>query len=514
MLALQILIFSDSQAQASLDWRVTNNGIYKDGVAFFLKGQSWGKMSNFTYKKGPDAEQEVKQKLTELHEIGINVLRLYGSPDEDDWGEAYANYANLITWIEEWNAANPDNGSPNDAIYYLIQLSPKDPQSPIPSNLPEYSSESFSRAISDTSNPGSVASMVQYIDEVTGGSRFLLGYLIYHEFNYSQKYASWYHTIGARGIEDFMNSVADALHNTLAPGKLVSHTGDVRSISPDLYDEIENIDSDQGNVFAHFDLLGFNFYTNTDSLLSEDAEYKKIVQHRSISVNGSRGWFIGEHGASYDLNADPAKVQSASYTNPEGIANLQLFWRKCRELENMVGFMMFTVQDNDKGQADDFDSMKQRGHFDLYGDKKFLYFAYPDVVNDSPADHRVHSTDEHGLGVTIKAESGNYTINIEFENKTPFDKVFSWSIHGDDGGSSRQRFTKLIEQEYLSLPGGKSASVVNTIANISGDDLYVVTATVIENLAPPNAYLWGREHILSDAIGTVAGLDLLTADRH
>jgi len=495
-------------AHTPYTWAATSSGIFRNGDAFYLNGQSWGKMTDFTYLKGAGAETIVKQKLTELNEIGINVLRLYGSPDENDWGESSANYGNLITWIEEWNVANPDNGDPNDAMYYMVQLSPKDPQSSITKNLPENTSTSFDRAINDHRNPGSVASMVQHLDNITGGSKYLLGYLIYHEFNYSPKYADWYQAIEARGIEDFMNAVADAIHNTLAPGKLVSHTGDLKSTTTDIYDEIEDLDSAEGNVFESFDLIGFNLYASTDSLLSENAYYDKIVQHRSLSVNNNRGWFVGENGASYDLDADPEDVQAANYTNPGGIANLQILRQKCEELGNMIGFMMFTVQDNDKRQTSDFNSMKQRGHFDFYGDKKFLYFAYPDIIDEISINKRHHSTDDHDVGVTIINGSGTYTVSFEFENKTSSSKDFFWSIHGDDEGSSSQRFTDLVEQEFLTLSAGQSTTVVRTVLKPSSNNLFAVTATVIEDLTPTNSYLWGREHLLSDAIGTVAGLNL------
>ena len=495
-------------AQTPYTWTATNSGILRNGDAFYLNGQSWSKRTDFTYLKGSSAEPIVKQKLTELHEIGVNVLRLYGSPDESDWGESSANYGNLISWIEEWNVANLDNGDPNNAMYYVVQLSPKDPQSSITLNLPENTSASFDRAINDLRNSGSVASMVQYLDNITGGSKYLLGYLIYHEFNYSPKYADWCQAIGARGIEDFMNAVADAIHNTLAPGKLVSHTGDLNSVTNDIYDEIEDLDSANGNVFANFDLIGFNLYASTDSLLSENAYYDKIVQHRSLSVNSNRGWFIGENGVSYDLDADPEDVQAANYSSPEGIANLQILWQKCEELGNMIGFMMFTVQDNDKRQTSDFDSMKQRGHFDFYGDKKFLHFAYPDIIGEVSTNRRYHSTDDHNLGVTITNGSGTYTVSFEFENKTSSRKDFFWSIHGDDGGSSSQRFSDLIEQEFLTLSAGQSTAVVKKVSKPSSNDLFAITATVIEDLTPTYSYLWGRKHLLSDAIGTVAGLDL------
>lgn len=506
LLSIFILSSNESHSQTNYIWTSTNDGIYRDGEPFYLQGQSWSKKTDFTYKQGFGVETEVKDILTDLHEIGINVIRIYGSPDENDWSVS-SNYHNLIRWIEEWNSAHPDKGDPNKAMYYMVQISPKDPQSIISGDLPVNTEESFHRAINDLSNPGSVASMIQDINGITSGSRYLLSYLIYHELNVSSKYLDWQEKIGADGIEKFMNVVADSIHLSLAPGKLVSHTGDAKDSDPDIYSNIESLDQISGNVFEKFDILGFNLYSSTNSLLEENSYYQRIVKRRSFSVNQNRGWFIGETGASYDKEANPVSVALANYTNPQGGAHLQLMWHKSEELGNMAGIMLFTVQDNDKQVTSNFNAMKQRGYFDYYGDKKFLYYIYPDIANKISTNSRSHSTDSHDLKLLIKEDSFNYTVNFYFRNKTDTELQFRYSIYGDDGGSSKQHFSIEKHNTYLTLHPGEEREIKVVEVIPPTKSLLAVTATVIQEFIPNNPYLWGREHILADAICTVAGLN-------
>jgi hypothetical protein len=131
-------------AQSHFVWTSNREGLFRDGVPFFLQGQSWAKKTAFTYNRGSGSvvETEVKQVLSSLNAIGVNVIRIYGSPDDNDWDGAW-NYHDLITWTEEWNVANPDGGDPNKAMYYMIQLSPSDPRSSISDDLPEGRAASF-----------------------------------------------------------------------------------------------------------------------------------------------------------------------------------------------------------------------------------------------------------------------------------------------------------------------------------------------------------------------------------
>ena len=138
---LVYLLVNISQVQA-FNWTVKADGIYRDGVSFFMNGQSWAKHTPLTYNKGASGELIIKQKLSELNAIGVNTLRIYGSPDDNDWAGS-ANFENLIRWIEEWNRANPDGGNPNNAIYYIVQINPQDNQSTISDLLPYNNSASF-----------------------------------------------------------------------------------------------------------------------------------------------------------------------------------------------------------------------------------------------------------------------------------------------------------------------------------------------------------------------------------
>lgn len=486
-------------------WTTTKDGIFRDGEPFFLHGQSWAKKTAFTYNEGEDAETKVKTVLTKLHDVGVNAVRIYGSPDDSDW-DGSSNFNNLIKWIEEWNEENPDDGDPNKAMYYMVQLSPEDPQSSISGNLPENSTASFNRAIYDLSNDGSVNNLIESIDGITGGSKHLLAYLIYHELNVSDKYSEWYTSIGASGIESFMNKVADAIHTSFAPGKLVAHTGDSKDVSNGIYESVEALDDTDGNVFANFDMLGFNLYISTDGLLSENEYYQRIVSRRQLSVNDSRGWFIGETGASYDKEADPVSVAAANYTNPQGGANLQLMWDKTKALGNMIGFMLFTVQDNDLGEVVG-DQMKQRGFFDAYNSKKFLYYIYPDVIEEISTNERFHSSLDHNIGVKIIEETDSYKISFEIENRTSEEKEFLYTVHSDDG-SSKQRYSVSEDEEYLTLQGGEDTLITKTYLKAVTNSLLAITLNVIMEYSPFNSYLWGREHILDDAISTVAGLNL------
>jgi len=496
-------IISFSAASQSFTWSVDADNIYRDGIPFFLNGQSWAKQTAITYNLGMSCESDVKTKLTELNAIGVNTIRIYGSPDDSDFAGA-SNFANLIKWIEEWNMANPDNGDPNKALYYMVQINPKDNLSTITNDLPENTSNSFNRAIHDTSHSGSVASLIQTIDDITGGSNYLLGYLIYHELNGSNKYIDWYNIVGASGIEAFMNEVADAIHNTYAPGKLVSHTGDAKQPSEDIYEQIEMLDSNNGNVFENFDIIGFNLYISTKEMLNEGSYYDRIPQRRGFSVNDNRGWYIGETGASSDVQAE-TWIPAVNYTQSQGLANLQIMWQQSEMLGNMLGFMLFTVQDNDLGAVAN-DNMKQRGFYDYYGDKKFLYYAYSDVVNKISTNNRYHYNDDHTIGISITDESTSYTISFYLENKTITDKEFFWSIYGDDR-SSNQRFTSLVEENYQTVTSGESLTLIKTVPKPVTDNLFTVELTVIDDLTPENPYSYGRDHILSDAIGTVAGLN-------
>ncbi len=507
IILILLLSFFQVSGQEPFVWTCTRESIFRDGIPFFMKGQSWSKKTDFTYKKGSTAEAQVKQVLSELHEIGINVIRLYGSPDESDW-EGSSNYGNLIQWIEEWNVDNPDEGDPNKAMYYMVQISPEDPQSPLSGDLPQNTEESFNRAINDLGNPGSVGSMIQLVNQVSKGSRFLLAYLIYHELNASSKYQSWYSAIGAGGIENFMNAVADSIHNNFAPGKLISHTGDAKDQVPDIYESIEALDGNKGNVFAGFDMLGFNLYISTNSLLKENSYYNRIVKRRSLSVDSLRGWFIGETGASYDKEADPGSVSAANYTNPQGGANLQIMWQKTKDLGDLNGFMLFTVQDNDKQETVNLNAMKQRGFFDYYGDKKFLYYIYPDIIDEISTNYRHHSTYTHALKVSIIDDLNSYTCTFNFQNKSGSTKDFLWTIHGDNGGSSSQRFSIELGKEYVSLEPWSEKEIVEIVAKPAGNLLLAISASTIKELSPSNQYLWGREHLLDDAISTVAGLNL------
>lgn len=487
-------------------WTVAQDGIYRDGESFYLRGQSWAKKTPFTYNNGTTNEAEVKLKLSELNAIGVNTIRIYGSPDDSDW-DGSSNFANLIKWIEEWNVANPDGGDPNNAMYYLVQINPADDESTLTDDLPHNTTASFNRAINDLTNPGSVASLVSDVDAVSGGSEYLLGYMIYHELNGSTKYADWYESIGASGIENFMNAVADALHTNYATGKLVTHTGDAKQPTEDIYEQIENLDNSEGNVLANFDIIGFNLYISTTQMISEGTYYDRIPQRRGFSVNSNRGWYIGETGASSDVAASTG-IPAVNYTQSQGLANLQMMWQKSEELGDLIGFMLFTVQDNDLG-ATISDDMKQRGHFDVYSDKKFLYYAYPDVINEISTNDRYHFTDDHAVGVSIVDGSSDYTITFEFENKTSSSKDFFWSIYGDDGSTS-QRFKSLHEEAYVSLNANSSTTIVKTVSKPSSNDLFAVEAIVIDDLTPTNSYSYGRDHLLGDAIGTVAGLNLNT----
>lgn len=511
-----LALISSRATTQSFNWSVDANGIYRDGTPFFLNGQSWAKATPFTDGTGTANEALVKEKLSELSAIGVNTLRIYGSPDDSDWGNAFfSNYGNLIKWIEEWNDDNPDGGDPNKAMYYMVQINPEDNLSSLSDDLPENNAASFARAISDTSHPGSVASLIETINNAAGehGSRYLLGYLIYHEFNVSSKYTSWYNAVGAQGIEDFMNAVADAIHTTYAPGKLVSHTGDAKDsgngTSVNIYQEIENLDSTSGNVFENFDLIGFNLYISTDAMLKENQYYNRIVNRRGFSVNSNRGWYVGETGASYDRDANPNSVAAANYENHEGGANLEIMWHKTKTLGNLIGFMLFTVQDNDTDLPIS-SAIKQRGHYDFYGDKKFLYYIYKDILIDEVSTNdRFHSTDEHEIGVNIVEGATDYTITFQFKNKTTSNKEFFWSIHGD-AGSGSQRFSDLEEEAYLILSSGQEVSVERTVAKPSSNNLYAISASVIKEKTPSNQYFYGREHTLSDGISTVAGLNLNT----
>jgi regulation of enolase protein 1 (concanavalin A-like superfamily) len=506
-----LILFSFSLSSVfsqSYTWTTTKNGIFRNGTAFYLKGQSWAKMTEFTYNNGTANETEVKLKLTELNAIGVNTIRVYGSPDDSDWSGS-SNFGNLIKWIEEWNVANPDGGDPNKAMYYMVQINPADDESTLTDDLPHNTTASFARAISDLTNPGSVASLVNTVNTASGGSKYLLGYLIYHELNGSTKYVDWYNSIGASGIEKFMNAVADALHNTYAPGKLVSHTGDAKTPTVDIYQQIESLDGTSGNVFAKFDLIGFNLYISTDQMLDEGTYYARIVQRRGFSVTTNRGWYIGETGASTDVAASTS-IPAVNYTQSQALANLQIMWQKSDELGNLIGFMMFTVQDNDLGVSVS-DNMKQRGHFDYYGDKKFLYYAYPDVINEISTNNRYHSTTEHALGVTIVQSSSTYTITFTFQNKTSSSKQFYYSVKGDDGSSS-QRFSSSSSAAYVTVAANQTSTVVKTVTIPSSNKLFAVEAFVIKTYSPSNSYSYGRDHILSDAIGTVAGLNLNTSN--
>ncbi|MDF7809185.1 hypothetical protein P4E94_17200 [Pontiellaceae bacterium B12219] len=506
-LACFFLFFLLSQnAQSQFRWTSNGEGLFRDGVPFFLRGQSWAKKTAFTYDRGSgsDVEAEVKEVLNSLSAIGVNVIRIYGSPDESEWAGAW-NYHNLITWIEEWNVANPDGGDPNKAMYYLIQLSPSDPQSSISDGMPERSAASFERAIHDSAHRGSIVSMVESIETLTGGSMYLLGYLIYHELNISTKYDEWRNTIGAQGIEDFMNAAADALHETYAPGKLVTHTGDAKDTAGDIYDEIESLDEIDGNVFGHFDLIGFNLYISTDALLEQDKYYDRITRRRSISVNPARTWYIGETGASYDESANPRAVALANHSNAQGGANLQLMWNASRALGNMAGFMLFTVQDNDLGESIG-NQIKQRGFYDCFGDRKFLYFIYPDVVNEESANCRWHNRSQHNLGVSISESATEYIVEFLLHNKSAETQNFRWSIFRDNGGNSRQRFSELVDDDFEVLAGGATKTVVRKIPIPDAGSLFVATASQIIDLRPRGAYRWGREHLLGDAVCTVFGM--------
>ena len=504
--------------EGSFTWNVDMNGIYRDGIPFFLNGQSWAKVTPFTYGSGTTNETLVKEKLSELSAIGVNTLRIYGSPNDSKWGNSFfENYANLIQWIEEWNEANPDGGDPNKAMHYMVQISPEDNLSSLSDDLPTNDAESFKRAINDTSNPASVASLITDINNAagTGGSKYLMGYLIYHELNVSSKYAVWYNTIGAQGIEDFMNAVADAIHTTYAPGKLVSHTGDAKDsgngISVDLYKEIEDLDAINGNVFKNFDLLGFNLYISTDAILKESSYYNRIVNRREFSVNSDRGWYVGETGASYDRDANSSSVAAANYENHEGGANLQIMYSKTKSLGNLLGFMLFTVQDNDT-DLEISSAIKQRGYYDFYGDKKFLFYIYKDILIDEiSTNNRFHSTDEHEIGVVIVEGTSDYTITFQFKNKTTLDKEFFWSIYGD-AGSGSQRFSTLKEKNYLILNAGQQATITKTVVKSGSTNLFAILASVIKEKVPNNQYFYGREHVLSDGISTVAGLNLNTSN--
>ena len=484
-------------------WSVSSEGIFRNGVSFIMRGQSWAKKTQFTYNRGTNAESDVKQKLTQLHEIGVNVIRVYGSPDDSDWSGS-SNYGNLIKWIEEWNILNPDGGNPNNAMYYMVQISPADTNN----NLPQNTAQSFNQTISDLTNSHSVASLIKTVTTKTTGSKYLLGYLIYHELNISSKYIDWYNSIGAAGIESFMNTVADSIHSSLAPGKLVSHTGDATEPVNDIYNSIELLDQTSGNVFKKFDLLGFNLYISTNAMLKADSYYKRIVNRRAFSVNENRGWYIGETGASYDKEANSSSVALANYTNPQGGANLQMMWQKSKALGNLIGFMLFTVQDNDLLETVN-NAMKQRGYFDYYGEKKFLYFIYPDVINEISTNNRFHSTASSNLDVIITENTSSYSISIKFENKTAFDKQFSWSIYGDNGSSS-QRFSVEIDSALITLHSGEKMEVNKEVTKPSSNVLFAVTATAIKESSPLNPYLWGREQVLDDAICTIAGMNLNT----
>lgn len=480
-------------SQQPYHWTTDKDGIYRNGKKFFLQGQSWAKKTTFTYNLGDGAEERVKEVLTDLHHIGINTIRIYGSPNESSWDNS-SNYHNLIKWIEEWNIEHPDNGDPNKAIYYLVQISPTDNRSSLAFKLPEYSVTSIDRAIHDSSNPESVSSLVSKVDRYSNGSRYLLGYMVYHELNISSKYDKWMDSVGAQGIESFMNEVADSLHDTYAIGKLVTHTGDAKETTRDIYKEIESLDNIQGNVFDHFDFLGFNLYISTNSLMKENSYYKRVINRRALSVNSSRGWIIGETSASTDYSAHPDLVAAANYSTVQALANLKLMWEKTNELGDLIGFMLFTVQDNDLMELTDFDSMKQRGFYDLCGDKKSLYFTYPDIINSRNINNSKHVTSTHEIGIDY-LDGG--IVRFYMTNKAPISKEFLFSVYSDDGRSS-QRYNQELFQRYLTLAPMEKFSFNLNIPY--GEKELVAFISVINNRNPKMKYLWGREYIVDDTV--------------
>ncbi len=90
-----IIIFNTDLSAQSYTWSTTSEGIYRDGKAFFLNGQSWAKKTAITYNQGSNAENQVKKTLNYLNSIGVNTIRIYGSPDDSDW-DGSANFHNLI----------------------------------------------------------------------------------------------------------------------------------------------------------------------------------------------------------------------------------------------------------------------------------------------------------------------------------------------------------------------------------------------------------------------------------
>lgn len=486
-------------------WSTTDGDILRDGKSCFLKGQSWAKKTAFTYLRGDAAEGDVKSVLTQLNQIGVNNIRIYGSPNDSDW-DGSSNFHNLIKWIEEWNVDNPDGGDPNKAMYYMVQLSPADPQSTISSGLPENTEASIERTINDLTNPESVASLVKVVDDLTGGSKYLMGYLIYHELNVSSKYADWADAIGLQGINDIMDVVADSLHNRYAPGKLVTHTGDAKDDDDDIYQGIEELDAVEGNVFEKFDMLGFNLYISSDALITENKYYDRIVNRRALSVNNDRGWYIGETGPSFDKSANSSSVAAANYTNPEGGANLQIMYTKSRDLGNLIGFMLFTVQDNDLGTPVG-DDIKQRGYYDVYGDTKFLYYVYPDVLDHVSSNYRQSLTDSYRMELEITDQTNQYQVSFQFENYSSTSAhTYRYTIYSDNGSGGSQRFGQKISDEYVTLAPCETMEI-SQLVDVPSSELVVVSASLIRELNPDNAYLWGREHVLEDAICTVAGLN-------
>lgn len=462
-------------------WSSDTKGITRDGTKINLIGQSYSTIS--TLLNNPDTVFGI---LDEFNKYGGNAIRLY------QWMKDPARRKSTIQNIETWNDRNPDNGDPNKSIHYWVQLNPMLSNG----SLPDLSKKSdIEEAIYSISNKYSLQSQIN--DVLSENNEHLMGILIYHELNVGSEIKEWIRVNDPVAVDDYMNKIADEIHTKMAPGLLVSHTGDVKvKTDPlkDAYLKIESIDDISGNVFANFDFLGWDFYISNVYLISGLEYGERLANRRNMSVMDNRGWIVGETGPS-NLMEGKGSGGLNDHTQSQAMAQMEIMYEKCLELGDLVGYVYYGLIDSKLT-----DITKMRGWFDFYGYPKSTLYTISSIHSDSDNSNR--SFENQDTKITGKSYISDDSVVLEVEALNSSEEVMIMNINilsAQDTSKIVYEHISQLEQNIQVAPG-ESIKTTQELNRSEYDGDYFFTVRMVIGSEPENSYKYGRDKLTVGAL--------------
>lgn len=441
-------------------WTVdATHGLRRDGKPFYMRGVG---LSTGTTICG---RYELYRILDQLHEAGFNVIRLYAPPSDT------YSCDTAIAVCEQWNADHPDGGDPNRAIHYMIEFKPRLKDG----SMPDLDDPESIRQALHGDHPQSLKSMIQSVNHHR--PRHLLAYIFGHEFTFSGGINAWLRKYQYQKVADFFQLTGDAIRKQYAPGILMSHECDGRVA----YDRFEALDDIPGNTLAGCDMLGWNWYPDTQKLMSGEIE-PMLKKWRDMS--GSRGWYIGETSPTTDVNCP--RWSARNYTQPQACANIEAFYRLCRKVGGNIGFNLFKSTDDGNTAVG-----KQRGVFDWYLSPKMRYFMHDQIMLLSNPGDRSFENDQCCISGEVTTKGKAYHISWSARNKT--DKRLFIRLEKLGAADTPQYFEPVEDAHDIPVEPGQTVKGSFALDASAHTGEYVISLRMMSDINPPNAYLNGRD---------------------